>query len=94
MEHGKGILVVATRKPGTMSEILTRVHENDRRWLMDAEVKMKAFACTLQAASSKTLKRTNKNGSSNFLGVRLLPVANTHRFTPLSLFKHLLQFAD
>ena len=77
-----------------MNDILARVHENDRRWLMDVEVKMKAFACTLQAASSNTLKRTNKNGSSNFLVVLILPIVNTHRFASLSLFTHLLQFAD
>ena len=94
MEHGEVMTVRATIKPGTMNDILTRVHENDRRWLMDAEVKMKAFACTLQAASSKTLKRTNKNGSSNFLVELVLPIVNTHRFTPLSLLTQLLQFAD
>lgn len=94
MEHGEVITVGATIQPGTMNDILTRVHENDRRLLMDVEVKMKAFACTLQAASSKTLKRTNKNGTSNFVVELVLPIVNTHRFTPWSLFTHLLQFAD
>ena len=64
---------------------------------MDVEVKMKAFACTLQAASSKTLKRTNKNGSSHFLVELVLPIVNIHHFTPFSLFSlftHILQFAD